>query len=157
MCDHFLLEIGRHRYPGRRASCTAWPTPHCGTWSGLPALGLEQVGFIAVDTGAGCVDKLLHAAWPVRFQYIQSALDVILTVEQGHLNGTGYTAPGGLVENIVHTLAGLRTAIQLLNVTLDKSVIGIVQELIHIGLLACGQAIQRPDTLIHVHGQLTQI
>ena len=111
----------------------------------LSPLPLGQVRLVAVNGAGGGVDEFLHAGLPGGLQHVQGAGDVVGAVEEGHFDGPGNGAPGGLVEDVIHALAGPQTGIQVLDVAQDKLVAGIAREEVHVFPLAGGQVVQTAD------------
>jgi len=115
------------------------------------------MGFVAIDTAAAGINELLHALLSGSFEHVQSPLNVVETVKQGHLNAAGNTAPSGLVENIVNALTCLHAGVEVLDVTLDELITGIVDEKVYIGLFACAEVVETTDAVAEAKDGLAQI
>lgn len=67
------------------------------------------------------------------------------------------TSPSGLIEAIIDALTCLQTSIQILVVPFDELVVGVIQEEIHIVLLARAQIIQATDFVSHPEDRLAKV
>ena len=112
---------------------------------------------VAVDRRAGRIDKFLHAALSGRFHHVQCSADVVLLIENGHLNASRNASPCRLVQHIVHSVAGAAAGFQILDVSLDEGISLPVQEHFHVFLLSGGQIVQAPHFISHVQNRLAQV
>lgn len=121
------------------------------------AFALGEVCLVAIDGAGGGIDKLLHAILTSGLEHIEGAGDVVGTVEEGHLDAAGNAAPGGLVEDVIDTLANFHTGVEILDVTLDELISWVVQKQVHIGLLAGGEVVEATDAITHFQDGLTEV
>jgi hypothetical protein len=116
-----------------------------------------KMGFVAIDTAAAGINELLDALLTGGFEHVEGTLDVVHAIEQGHLDATGYTAPSGLVEDVVDTFTCLHAGIEVLDVALDELITGIADEKIHIGLFACAEVVEATNAIAEAKDGLAQV
>ena len=123
----------------------------------LPALLFGKRRLVAVHGGAGGIDKLLHAVLPRGLHHIQRTLNVVGAVEKRQLDTAGHTAPRGLIEHIVHALTGGHAGIKILDVALNKRIVGLVCEQFNVRPLTRGQIVQTAHAIAQLQNRLAEV
>lgn len=121
------------------------------------AFFLGKMRLVAIDRAGRGINELLDAVLASSLQHIQRTLDIILAVEQWHLDGARNTAPGCLIEDIIYALTRFHTSIKVLDITLDELIVRVIGEEIYIGLLARRQIVQAADLIAQVKNRLAQV
>lgn len=108
---------------------------------------LGKMRLIAINGAGRSVHELFDSVLSSSLQHIQRTLDIILAVEQRHLDGARNAAPSGLIEDVIHALTRFHAGIEILDVALDELIVRVVDEEIYICLLARRQIIQAADSI----------
>ena len=102
----------------------------------LPLL-FRQYGMIAVDRGAGGINKFLDSLLSCRLHHIQRTHYIVSFIDKRHFNASWNASPCRLIEHIVNTLASRHTGVEILDITLDESIVRIIKKEVNVRLLTC--------------------
>ncbi len=82
---------------------------------------LERHCFVqSVNTGAACIDQILHRILATGLQDIQKTGNIAFVGPDGIINGTGNGPQGGLVQDNVNIGAGTAAGVQIADVPFQK-------------------------------------
>ena len=131
------------------------------------SVGAQQVPFhplpfrkmllVPIDRTRRGIDELPDPVPPGRFQHMEGALDIVGTIEKGHLDTPGHAPPRGLMQDIIDPLARFHASVKILDVPLDERIIRVPEEQIDIRLLTRTEVVQAPDPVPHPEDRLAKV